>query len=133
MPGGLCRSEEVDGAPLDIGGGHFLDVRDQRVNEFMFQFMPEDEWNHFERDSKIFVHDQYIGHPFEANIWQMPQEEQVRFEQLHSDCVVQHTGDIKDDNPYGYPWRYEKSGDPNEYYALLQEKFGYPNPSNTLW
>ena len=64
---------------------------------------------------------------------QTNQEEQVRFEQLHSDCVVQHTGDIKDDNPYGYPWRYEKSGDPNEYYALLQEKFGYPNPSNTLW
>ena len=22
--GGLCRSHEVDGAPLDIGGGHFL-------------------------------------------------------------------------------------------------------------
>ncbi len=26
-PGGLCRSKEVDGAPLDICGGHFLDVR----------------------------------------------------------------------------------------------------------
>ncbi len=25
--GGLCRSAEVDGSPLDIGGGHFLDVR----------------------------------------------------------------------------------------------------------
>ena len=27
--GGLCRSRDVDGAPLDIGGGHFLDVRNQ--------------------------------------------------------------------------------------------------------
>ncbi|MBQ7166222.1 MAG: NAD(P)-binding protein, partial [Treponema sp.] len=25
--GGLCRSRQVDGSPLDIGGGHFLDVR----------------------------------------------------------------------------------------------------------
>lgn len=79
MPGGLCRSKQVDGAPLDIGGGHFLDVRDQRVNEFLFQFMPEDEWNHFERDSKIFVHDQYIGHPFEANIWQFDIDRQVEY------------------------------------------------------
>ena len=24
--GGLCRSTDVDGSPLDIGGGHFRDV-----------------------------------------------------------------------------------------------------------
>ena len=30
--GGLCRSTDVDGAPFDIGGGHFLDVRRQKVN-----------------------------------------------------------------------------------------------------
>lgn len=39
--GGLCRSHEVDGAPLDIGGGHFLDVRRPDVNEFLFRFMSE--------------------------------------------------------------------------------------------
>ena len=27
VPGGLCRSEVVDGAPLDVCGGHFVDVR----------------------------------------------------------------------------------------------------------
>lgn len=64
---------------------------------------------------------------------QTSEEERARFDQLHPDCLVQHTGDAKDDNPYNYPWRYEQNGDPNEYYALLKEKFGYPNPSNTLW
>ncbi|MGM9605266.1 MAG: hypothetical protein ACI3XG_09380 [Faecousia sp.] len=64
---------------------------------------------------------------------QTSEEERTRFDQLHPDCLVQHTGDAKDDNPYNYPWRYEQNGDPNEYYALLKEKFGYPNPSNTLW
>ena len=38
--GGLCRSAEVDGSPLDIGGGHFLDVRRPKVCEFLFDFLP---------------------------------------------------------------------------------------------
>ena len=69
--GGLCRSTDVDGAPLDIGGGHFLDVRRPQVNRFLFGFMPEEEWDRYERDSKISFDGGYIGHPFEANIWQM--------------------------------------------------------------
>jgi protoporphyrinogen oxidase len=77
--GGLCRSVDVDGAPLDMGGGHFLDVRRPRVNEFLFKFMPENEWNLFERDSQISIDNIMIGHPFEANIWQMPQKMQVEY------------------------------------------------------
>jgi len=77
--GGLCRSKIVDGSPLDIGGGHFLDVRRKNVNEFLFQFMPENEWNMYERDSRIVLEDICISHPFEANIWQMPEEKQVEY------------------------------------------------------
>ena len=77
--GGLCRSVEVDGAPIDIGGGHFLDVRRPKVNEFLFHFMPETEWNKFSRISKISLNGNYIDHPIEANIWLMPQSEQVEY------------------------------------------------------
>lgn len=77
--GGLCRSIEVDGAPLDIGGGHILDVQRKKVNEFLFSFMPEEEWNLFERDSVIRYKDLYLQHPFEANIWQMDVSNQVDF------------------------------------------------------
>lgn len=77
--GGLCRSAMVDGSPLDIGGGHFLDVRRPKVNEFLFSFMPKEEWNVYERDSRIDMGTYEIGHPFEANIWQMPEEEQVQY------------------------------------------------------
>ena len=75
--GGLCRSVTVDGSPFDIGGGHFLDVRRPKVNEFLFQFMPEDEWLLFDRDSRIEVANQTVGHPFEANIWQLDLDSQV--------------------------------------------------------
>lgn len=77
--GGLCRSEDVDGAPLDIGGGHFLDVRHPEVNKFLFGFMPEEEWNLYNRDSRIKVNDYLINHPIEANVWQMNIEEQIKY------------------------------------------------------
>ena len=77
--GGLCRTRVVDGSPLDFGGGHFLDVRRPAVTEFVFGFMPESEWNRFERDSRISIHGQMIGSPFEANIWQLDEAHQRRY------------------------------------------------------
>lgn len=77
--GGLCRSIDVDGAPLDIGGGHFLDVRRPKVNQFLFQFMPEEEWDLYVRDSRISINGGEVSHPIEANIWQMDIEDQVQY------------------------------------------------------
>lgn len=77
--GGLCRSEMVDGYPLDIGGGHFLDVRRPHVNNFLFQFMPEGEWNLFNRKTTLQVNGNIIGQPIEANIWQMKLDDQVEY------------------------------------------------------
>ncbi|MBR2186689.1 MAG: NAD(P)-binding protein [Lachnospiraceae bacterium] len=77
--GGLCRSREVDGFPFDIGGGHFLDVRRPKVNEFLFKFMPEEEWDRYERDSRIELKGQIIGSPIEANIWMLDTDSQVEY------------------------------------------------------
>lgn len=77
--GGLCRSKMVDGSPFDIGGGHFLDVVREEVDEFLFRFLPREEWQLFNRDSRIEVKGDVIGHPFEANIWQFPLEKQVDY------------------------------------------------------
>lgn len=79
IAGGLCRSIDIDGAPFDIGGGHFLDVCRPKVNEFLFQFMPEDEWDKYDRDSRIMVNGNMVNHPIEANIWQMKTEDQVKY------------------------------------------------------
>lgn len=77
--GGLCRSETVDGAPLDTGGGHFLDVRRPKVNAFLFSFLPEDEWTRFTRDSQIELEQDTIHHPLEANIWEMNLDSQIDY------------------------------------------------------
>lgn len=75
--GGLCRSRTVDGTPLDISGGHFIDVRRPAVNEFLFRFMGEDELSSFERITKINTGRERIGYPYEANIWQLPVDDEV--------------------------------------------------------
>lgn len=77
--GGLCRSENVDGALLDIGGGHFLDVRRQEAMDFLFQFMPREEWMVFDRVSKIRLRGMEIDFPVEANLWQFPVEDQADY------------------------------------------------------
>lgn len=77
--GGLCRSIDVDGFPFDVGGGHFLDVRRPNVNKFLFSFMPEEEWNKYDRNSCIMVNNNIINYPIEANIWQMQIEDQVEY------------------------------------------------------
>ena len=79
VAGGLCRSVDVDGAPFDIGGGHFLDVRRPHVNEFLFEFMPESEWDLYKRRTTLHVKGNVIGQPIEANIWQMKIEDQVEY------------------------------------------------------
>lgn len=78
-PGGLCRSCWIDGAPLDIGGGHFLDTRNQKALDFLFQFMPLEEWNTFTRISKIHLHNYEIDYPLEANLWQLSLEQQINY------------------------------------------------------
>lgn len=76
--GGLCRSRMVDDSPLDIGGGHILDVRRPEVTEYLFRFMPLEEWNIYDRKSDICINDDlFIDYPYEANIWQLPIDEQV--------------------------------------------------------
>lgn len=77
--GGLCRNKIVDGNPLDIGGGHFLDLKNKRVLGFVFRFMPKKEWDTFDRISTIRLNDIELDYPFESNIWQFPKEEQLKY------------------------------------------------------
>jgi protoporphyrinogen oxidase len=79
VAGGLCRSQDVDGAPLEIGGGHFLDLRRKEVLDFLFRFLPATEWETYQRVAKINLRGQEIDHPLESNLWQLPRADQVDY------------------------------------------------------
>jgi protoporphyrinogen oxidase len=77
--GGLCRSRMVDGGPLDIGGGHFLDVRQPEVMEFLFRFLPREEWIEHGRLATLRLRGAEIEHPIESHLWQLPTNDQLDF------------------------------------------------------
>ena len=83
-------------------------MRRPKVNEFLFQFMPEEEWDKFDRDSRIAVNGDVISHPIEANIWQMKLENQVEY--LKSIAVA--GCNLKEEMPQEFvSWIYWKLGD----------------------
>jgi protoporphyrinogen oxidase len=69
----------VDDAPLDIGGGHFLDIKHQEVLDLVFRFLPESEWNRHNRVSKIHMFSRLVDHPYEANLWQLDIDQQLDY------------------------------------------------------
>lgn len=79
VAGGLCRSVDVGGSPLDIGGGHFLDERNRKATDLLFRFMPAEEWQVFDRIARIRICGVEIDHPLEANLWQLPMPEKLDF------------------------------------------------------
>lgn len=79
VAGGLCRSVMMDGAPVDTGGGHFIEFRQPEVAGLLLGFMPRREWNEFSRISLINLRGTSLDYPLEANLWQLPMEDQVFF------------------------------------------------------
>ncbi len=77
--GGLCRSRDVDGSPLDIGGGHFLDVKQQPVLDLLFRFLPRADWQEHRRVSTIRIRGTEIGYPIESNLWQLGVDDRLDF------------------------------------------------------
>ncbi|MCR5508939.1 MAG: NAD(P)-binding protein [Lachnospiraceae bacterium] len=78
-PGGLCRTKRIQGHTLDIGGGHFFHTKHQEVFDLVFKHIPKEEFNYYERVSKILLGDETIDYPIESNIWQLPMNEQIEY------------------------------------------------------
>ncbi len=78
-PGGLCKSENINGHQLDIGGGHFFHTKFPEVFEYVFSHLPEKEFKYYNRVSKIELEGSTIDYPVESNLWQLPLERQIRY------------------------------------------------------
>lgn len=78
-PGGLCRTKNISGNYLDIGGGHFLCSKYLEVYNFIFQHIPESSFNYFSRVSKIRIENEVIDYPIESNIFQLPINLQIDY------------------------------------------------------
>lgn len=77
--GGLCKTENVDGHVLDIGGGHFFHTKHQKVFDYIFKYIPEKEFNFISRVSKLKIGNNTIDYPLESNLWQLPIKDQIEY------------------------------------------------------
>lgn len=77
--GGLCRTKEIEGHVLDIGGGHFFHTKHQEIFDLVFKYLPKDQFNYISRVSKIELDNQTIDYPVESNLWQLDIEKQLDY------------------------------------------------------
>ncbi len=79
VPGGLCRTRDVDGFLFDYTG-HLLHLRDERIIRLVDELLP-DAFETIERDARIRTHGVTLPFPFQANLHGLPRE-------VVSDCLV---------------------------------------------
>lgn len=77
--GGLCKTEEIEGHQLDIGGGHFFHTKHPEIFEYVFSHLSKSEFHYYERVSKIELEGTTIDYPVESNVWQLPIEQQIKY------------------------------------------------------
>ena len=121
QPGGLCRSERVDGHVLDQQWRQ-LRTRHPEVYDFIFSHIARSEFHEFGRVSKVLVEGTYVDYPLEYNLWQLPQEKCDAYL-----SALLGAADSSGEAPSNYAeWTYRRLG------KLISEQYMLPYNSK-IW
>lgn len=77
--GGLCRTKDINGHVLDIGGGHVLHSKYPEVLEWIFDHIPITHFNKYDTKVLIDLEGHPVEFPIELNLWQLPTDLQVEY------------------------------------------------------
>lgn len=77
-PGGLARSEVVDGFTYDISGGHVLFSKDNQILSYIQRLLGDMDTVETKRNTKIYYKGRFVKYPFENGLGDLPEED--RFE-----------------------------------------------------
>ena len=72
-PGGLCRSETVDGFTFDLTG-HLLHLRRPEIRRLVEEVLPTEAFNRIDRRSFVYSHGVFTPYPFQVNTHGLPPE-----------------------------------------------------------
>ncbi len=73
--GGLTRSRQVNGFVFDCHGGHIFNTSNERVREWVFSYLPKEQWSHSPRKAKIWYGNKFVSYPFELALGELPPRE----------------------------------------------------------
>ncbi len=72
-PGGLCRSEAVDGFTFDLTG-HLLHLKLPEIRDLVNDLLPGDAFHRIDRRSFIYSHGVFTPYPYQVNTHGLPAE-----------------------------------------------------------
>ncbi len=72
IPGGLCRSVEIDGYTFDVAGGHIIFSKDEEVMDFTRNLLGVETMVQSDRHTKIFYRGDWVKYPFENGLGDLP-------------------------------------------------------------
>lgn len=117
-PGGLCRSETIDGYVVDHAGGHIIFSTDREVLDFMLSVLGPGGAVKSERRARIFHHDRWVTYPFENGLGDLTPEHRY-------DCL----------KGYVEAWHARKTGaeEPRDFKAWCLWRFGEGICRHFMW
>lgn len=78
QPGGLCRSDNVDGYIVDRSGGHIVFSRSERAMQYYHDLFADEPMVRSERHTRILFDGRYIPYPFENGIGKLSREQRLQ-------------------------------------------------------
>ncbi len=89
VPGGLCRSKQVDGFTYDVAGGHILYSKDAEAMAWMKAHAGgEAAFVRKDRNTRIRFGDRWVHYPFENGLGDLPPE--TNFECIEGYVLAWH-------------------------------------------
>jgi protoporphyrinogen oxidase len=75
IPGGLCRSENIDGYVMDRAGGHIMYTKSDAVAQLWRDLFAPEPLVKSVRETRILYHGRYVQYPFENGLGDLPLED----------------------------------------------------------
>lgn len=69
--GGIARAKMVNGFPYHVVGGHCLNSKNKKVMDFVYNYLPKENWHEVKRVAKILFKGHTIDYPIEFSVQQI--------------------------------------------------------------
>ncbi len=73
--GGLAKTRVTNGYVYDMHGGHIFNSKHKEIVDWVFSFLPKENWQYSIRNAKIFFGGRYVSYPFELSLCELDPED----------------------------------------------------------